>query len=41
MDFLQYSDGSNTLQDISKLIKVNIEETKKIYNTLKENSLLK
>tara|TARA_A100001015_G_C15019464_1_gene727258 strand:+ start:629 stop:1927 length:1299 start_codon:yes stop_codon:yes gene_type:complete len=41
MDFLQYSDGSNSLQDISKLIQVNIEETKKIYNTLKENSLLK
>jgi len=39
MDFLQYADGKNCLKDISKLIKINHNITKKIYLKLKNNNL--
>ena len=41
LDFLQYSDGSNNLDEISKLIKVSLIKTKKIYRLLKKKKLLK
>ena len=34
LDFLQYCDGKNSLEDISFFIKLNIKETKKIYKYL-------
>ena len=38
MDFLQYSDGTNSLEKISSLIKCNLSSVKKIYfRLLKEN----
>ena len=40
MDFLQYSDGSNSLKKISKLINLDIKSTKKIYKILSKNNLL-
>ena len=40
MDFLQYSDGSNSLNKISKLINLDIKSTKKIYKILGKNKLL-
>ncbi len=40
MDFLQYSDGSNSLNKISKLINLDIKSTKKIYKILSKNNLL-
>ena len=40
MDFLQYSDGKNNIEQISKKIKLNIFETKKIYKILKKENLL-
>ena len=41
LDFLQYCDGSNNLNEISKLIKVSLNETKKIYKILKNKELVK
>ena len=40
MDFLQYSDGTNSLKKISNLIGVKFEAAEKIYYKLKENSLV-
>ena len=40
MDFLQYSDGFNSLNKISKLINLDIKSTKKIYKVLSKNNLL-
>jgi aminopeptidase-like protein len=40
MNFLQYADGKNDLNDIKKKIKLNDNETKKIYKILKKNSLV-
>ena len=40
MDFLQYADGKNDIEDISNLIKINLNSTKKIYNVLKRNKLI-
>ena len=40
MNFLQYADGKNTLEKISKKIKMNLKITKNIYNKLKKNSLV-
>ena len=35
MDFLQYADGKNDVEDISKILKINKKLTFKIYKTLK------
>ena len=40
MDFLQYSDGKNDIEQISKKIKLSLFETKKIYKLLKRKNLL-
>ena len=40
MNFLQYADGKNSLNNISKLIKLNLSKTKKIYFLLKKNNLV-
>ena len=40
VDFLQYSDGKNDISNISKIIGVNLSDTKKIYRILKKNNLL-
>ena len=40
MDFLQYADGRNDLDAISKLIKINNFHIKKIYNKLKKERLV-
>ena len=40
MSFLQYADGKNDLNKISKLIKVNYKETFKIYNILAKYKLI-
>ena len=40
MHFLQYADGSNSLEKISNLINLNYKDTKKIYSILKNNSLI-
>ena len=40
MNFLQYSDGSNSLEKISEQIKLNIKETKIIYSLLKKKKLI-
>ena len=40
MDFLQYSDGTNSLKKISNLIGVKFEATMKIYYILKKHSLV-
>lgn len=36
LDFLQYADGSNDIKQISKLIKLNFNESKKLYFFLKK-----
>ncbi len=41
LDFLQYSDGSNGLKEISKLINLNFDKTKKLYFFLKKKNLVK
>ena len=41
LDFIQFADGTNNLSEISKYIKTPLDETKKIYNTLKKNNLIK
>ena len=40
MDFLQYCDGKNNLDDISLLIKQDKKTTKKIYNILKNRKVI-
>jgi Mn-dependent DtxR family transcriptional regulator len=40
MDFLQYADGKNDLQTISKIISVNNATTNQIYKKLKKEKLI-
>ena len=40
MDFLQYADGTNSLEKISSLIKLDLKSVKKIYNILYKNNLI-
>ena len=40
MSFLQYADGKNSLDKISKILKINNKQTKKIYSKLKSNNLI-
>ena len=40
LDFLQYSDGKNDLASISKLIKLNMSETKNCFNILLKLNLI-
>jgi aminopeptidase-like protein len=40
MNFLQYSDGKNSLEDISNLINLSYKETKIIYKKLKKKKLI-
>ena len=41
LDFLQYADGKNNIEDISKYIKQSIDNTYGIYTLLVKNNLLK
>ena len=41
LNFLQYADGSNNINQIAKLINSNISNTKKIYLILKKKKLIK
>ena len=41
MDFLQYADGTNSLEKISNLIKLDLKSVKKINNIFNKNKLLK
>lgn len=40
MNFLQYADGTNSLQKISTLINLDLNKTKKIYKLLLKNNLI-
>ena len=40
MNFLQYADGKNNLDDIREKINLNTFETKKIYKILMKNKLI-
>mgnify|MGYP001235990849 CR=1 FL=1 len=40
MDFLQYADGTNSLEKISKLIKLESKSVKKIYSILSKNNFI-
>ena len=40
MNFLQYADGTNSLEQISKLIKLNLNSIKKIYTILLKHNLI-
>ena len=40
MNFLQYADGKNDINDIAKRIKLSSKETIKNYNLLKQKKLL-
>ena len=40
INFLQYSDGTNEISDIAKLIKVTTTECKQIYRILKNKKLV-
>ena len=40
MNFLQYADGNNSLERISKKIDLNFNSTKKIYVKLKSKKLV-
>ena len=40
MDFLQYADGTNSLEKISRLIKLDLKSIRKIYRILIKNNLL-
>ena len=40
MDFLQYSDGTNDLKNISNIIGVSFERVNKIYILLKKHKLV-
>ena len=39
-DFLQFPDGKNTIEEISKKIKLNLSKVKKIYKLLKDNKII-
>jgi len=41
LDFLSYSDNTNNLESISKLIRLSLNETKKIFKILKKSKLIK
>ena len=41
LNFLQYSDQTNSIYQISKLINLDIKKTFKIFNTLKKNKLIR
>jgi hypothetical protein len=40
MDFLQYADGTNSLEKISNLIKLELNSVKKINSILFKNNLI-
>ena len=40
MNYIQYSDGKNSIADISRIIKTNKKNTAKIYQILKKNKIL-
>ena len=40
LDFLQYSDGTNSLEKISSLIKLDLKSVKKIYLFLLKKNLI-
>ena len=40
MDFLQYADGTNSLEKISNLIKLDLNSVKNIYNILFKHNLI-
>ena len=40
MNFLQYADGTNSLEKISNLIKLDLKSVKKIYQILFKNFLI-
>ena len=40
LNFLQYSDGKNRLEEISNNIQLSLNETKKIFKILKKNNLI-
>jgi aminopeptidase-like protein len=40
LDFIQYADGTNSLEKISNLIKLDLNSVKKIHNILSKNNLL-
>ena len=40
LNFLQYSDGKNTIEDISQIINLNNRECQKIVSVLKKNKLI-
>ena len=40
MDFLQYADGTNSLEKISNLIKLDLKSVRKIYQILFKNFLI-
>ena len=40
MDFLQYADGTNSLEKISSLIKLDLKSVKQIYSILLKNNLI-
>ena len=41
LDFMQYSDGKNNLETISKFIKLPLSETKKIFYLLRKLKMIK
>jgi aminopeptidase-like protein len=41
MNFIQYADGSNSLEEIRKLIKIPTVTARKIYNILKKEKIVK
>ena len=41
LNFIQYSDGTNSLKDISKLIKLPLLKTEKIFLICKRHKLLR
>jgi aminopeptidase-like protein len=40
MNFLQYADGTNSLEKISDLIKLDLNSTRVVYFIMKKNGLL-
>ena len=40
LDFLQYCDGNNTIENISKKIKINLRSAKKIFYILKSKKIV-
>ena len=41
LNFIQYSNGKNRIEDISNIIKLDLAETKSIYKLLKKKNLLR